>query len=52
MFLLGLLIGAAGAGWFILDDNGERLIAGRSHSRRRSRLSGVARSLAAGTVAR
>jgi hypothetical protein len=26
MFLLGLLIGAAGAGWFILADNGERLV--------------------------
>jgi hypothetical protein len=26
MFLLGLLIGAASAAWFILGDNGERLI--------------------------
>jgi hypothetical protein len=26
MFLLGLLIGAAGAAWFIVEDNGERLI--------------------------
>jgi hypothetical protein len=26
MFLLGLLIGAASAAWFILADNGERLI--------------------------
>jgi CRISPR/Cas system Type II protein with McrA/HNH and RuvC-like nuclease domain len=26
MFLLGLLIGAASAGWFILEDNGDRLI--------------------------
>jgi hypothetical protein len=26
MFLLGFLIGAAAATWFILGDNGERLI--------------------------
>ena len=26
MFLLGILIGAGGAAWFILDDHGARLI--------------------------